>query len=155
MTGRGNVLPPMSRQEAELMTVYRVVYTSQPFGFDSAVLGSILIDARRLNARDDVTGALICRHDIYLQLLEGPEEKVRETIRRITRDDRHLDVRVHVSETAAARLFPDWAMLHDPAASWIWTQEQVLAGAVDSATADEVMRFFLQLRDLHDRADGL
>jgi len=136
------------------MTVFRVIYTSQPFGFDSAVLGSILIDARRLNARDDITGALICRHDIYLQLLEGPEEKVRDTIRRIERDDRHLEVRIHVSETASGRMFPNWSMLHDPAASWIWTQAEVSAGAVDSATPDDVMRFFVQLRDVHDRADG-
>lgn len=130
------------------MSLFRVIYTSQPFGFDSGVLSSILIDARRLNARDDITGALICRRDIYLQLLEGPEEKVRETIRRIERDDRHLDVRVHVAEGASGRMFGNWAMLHDPAASWIWSQDEVSDGAVDRATPDEIMAFFTRLQGL-------
>ena len=44
-------------------------------------------------------------------------------------------------------MFPDWAMLHDPAASWIWTQDQVTADAPETATPDEVTAFFLHLRD--------
>ncbi len=48
------------------MSVYRVVYASRPFGFDLAILSSILIDARLLNYREDITGTLICRADIYL-----------------------------------------------------------------------------------------
>lgn len=129
------------------MTLFRTIYSSRPFGFDAAVLNGILLDARRLNSRDDITGALICRADLYLQWLEGPEDKVRATLQRIAKDDRHVDVTVHVSEPAAQRLFPDWAMLHDPAATWIWTQQEVAANAPDSATAEEVTTFFLRLRD--------
>ncbi|MEO1331606.1 MAG: BLUF domain-containing protein, partial [Pseudomonadota bacterium] len=48
----------------------QLVYSSQPFGYDDIMLNGILNDARRCNLRDDITGALVCRHDIYLQLLE-------------------------------------------------------------------------------------
>ena len=130
------------------MSVFRAVYTSRPFGFDEGVLNQILIAARRANARDGITGALICRADIYLQWLEGAEEKVKNTLERIARDDRHLDMRVHVAGNASTRQFGNWAMLHDPAVSWIWTQSEVAEGAVDRATPEEIEGFFMQLRDV-------
>ncbi|MGY6627137.1 MAG: BLUF domain-containing protein [Oceanicaulis sp.] len=129
------------------MSVFRAIYSSRPFGFDNGILRGVLMDARRCNDRDGVTGALICRADIYLQWLEGPEEAVRRTLERIKRDDRHLEVRLHVAEPAPERVFGEWAMLHDPATSWIWTQEDVTAGAAERATPEEVTSFFLKLRD--------
>jgi hypothetical protein len=66
--------------------------------------------------RDDITGALICRSDIYLQWLEGLEKQVRDALAGIERDDRHLEVRLHVAESVSERMFGDWAILHDPAA---------------------------------------
>ncbi|MBI1263949.1 MAG: blue light sensor protein [Alphaproteobacteria bacterium] len=129
------------------MSVFRAIYTSRPFGFDTAILRGVLRDARRCNERDGVTGALICRADIYLQWLEGPEDAVRRTLERIGRDDRHLEVKLHVAEPAPERMFGDWAMLHDPAASWVWTPEEVTAGAAERATPEEVTGFFLKLRE--------
>ncbi|QFU07835.1 Sensors of blue-light using FAD [Rhodobacteraceae bacterium THAF1] len=130
------------------MSVYRAIYTSQPFGFDTGILHAILLDAQRANARDDISGALICRADIYLQWLEGPEPAVKDALARIARDDRHLNMRMRVEGTIPERMFGEWAMLHDPAVSWIWTQKQVADGAVDRATAAEIEAFFPPLRDL-------
>jgi hypothetical protein len=127
------------------MDVFRAIYTSQPFGFDQSMLSGILMDARHANIRDGITGALICRADIYLQWLEGPEAQVRQALERIAHDDRHLEVKVHVAEPVAERAFGEWAMLHDPAATWIWTQTEVADGAVDRATPEEVTGFFLRL----------
>ncbi len=135
------------------MSVFRAIYSSRPFGFDAVILHGILADARRANLRDGITGALICRGDIYLQWLEGPEEQVTKALERIKRDDRHLEVKLHVAEPAAERVFPEWAMLHDPAASWIWTREEVAADAVDRATPQEVTSFFLQLRNASTAPD--
>jgi hypothetical protein len=128
-------------------SLYRAIYTSRPFGFDTAILSGILMDARRANLRDGITGALICRADIYLQWLEGPEDAVRRALSRIQADDRHLEVTLHASGPVAERVFPDWEMLHDPAATWIWTQDEVSGGAAERATGDEVIGFFLRLRD--------
>ena len=45
------------------------------------------------------------------------------------------------------RVFGDWAMLHDPAATWIWSQSEVSNGAIDRAKPMEIMEFFMRLRD--------
>jgi hypothetical protein len=129
------------------MPLLQVSYISRPFGFDSAMLGGILMDARRCNMRDGITGALICRADMYLQLLEGPVEAVEFAFARINRDDRHMDVRPLTRGAIAsdARLFPNWAMRDDPAQSWVWTRTELDDGAADRATEAEVIGIFTRL----------
>ena len=129
----------------DITDLWQLIYSSQPFGYDAATLNGVLLDARRCNARDGISGALICRDDIYLQLLEGPETAVRTAFERIARDDRHLDIRTHLSESISRRSFGQWAMLHDPARSWIWSREEIAAGALDRASAEEVRGVFDRL----------
>jgi hypothetical protein len=128
------------------MGLFRAIYTSRPFGFEEGILNQILAKARRCNLRDNVTGALICRSDIYLQWLEGPEEQVKNTLDRIARDDRHSDMKVQCAVSVSERMFGEWAMLHDPAVSWIWTQSEVADGAVAGATPEKLVAFFMPLR---------
>lgn len=120
----------------------QLIYASQPFGYDSAILSSILIDARKFNKRDDITGALVCRHDIYLQLLEGPTDKVTDAYLRICRDDRHVAVSKLVSRHVTQRMFGEWAMLHDPAKSLIWTQDQIADGILERLPPEEIVDMF-------------
>ncbi|CTQ48539.1 Blue light-and temperature-regulated antirepressor YcgF [Jannaschia donghaensis] len=115
---------------------------SQPFGYDVPTLDGILRDARRFNERDGITGALVCRHDVYLQMLEGPADKVDETYMRIEQDDRHANMTRILRRDASERLFGDWAMLHDPARSWIWSQADLEAGVLDRATPAEIVDVF-------------
>lgn len=123
----------------------QVVYASQPFGYDVPILSGILIDARKHNIRDEITGALICRHDIYLQLLEGPEAKVNALIERIGRDDRHVDMKILLSETVTDRMFGDWAMLHDPAKTVIWSDAEIADDILDRTPSDEIKTVFAAL----------
>lgn len=129
------------------MPLIQFIYASRPFGFDTAILSNILLDARRLNERDDITGALIARSDLYLQLLEGPRDKVEAAYERIRRDDRHVEVKPLLSRTIEKRLFPGWAMRDDPAQSWVWSIEAVRDGAVDRATEEETLGFFTRLAE--------
>lgn len=129
------------------MPFIQLVYASRPFGFDQAVLSAILMDARRANARDDITGALIARHDLYLQLLEGPRDKVEAAYQRIRRDDRHVEVTRLVERPVETRLFPGWAMRDDPAQSWVWSIEDVRGGAIERTDEAEVLGFFQRLAD--------
>jgi hypothetical protein len=121
------------------MAIHQLVYMSHPFGFDMQTLSQILDQSRRNNLRDDITGCLVCRADMYLQLLEGPAGAVDAAYARIARDDRHANVSLLIAATAPARMFPDWAMRDDPAQSWMWTQSEVAAGAADRATPDELL----------------
>lgn len=127
------------------MPLLQLIYASHPFGFDSATLSAILLDARRCNARDDITGMLICRADLYLQLLEGPERAVEATCRRIMADDRHVEMRVLSRELVRARLFPQWSMRDDPARSWLWTKQEVESGRLDAASQIEIQAVFQRL----------
>ena len=124
------------------MDLVQLIYASQPFGFDDAILNGILSDARRCNLRDDITGALVCRADVYLQMLEGPGSAVDAAYARIGKDDRHLDIRLLYRRPAAARLFPGWSMRDDPARTWFWSQKAVAAGALRRASDAELLAVF-------------
>jgi Sensors of blue-light using FAD len=127
------------------MSLIQLIYASTPFGFDNPTLNQILSVARRNNARDDITGALICRADLYLQLLEGPRAAVTKSFHKILGDDRHLDVVLIGCRDIKDRMFPKWHMKDDPAQSWMWTQEQVTAGAIEKASADDIRAVFGRL----------
>ena len=123
----------------------QLIYSSRPFGFDEAALNGILIISRRNNPRDEITGALICRHDLYLQLLEGPQAAVEARYDTIARDNRHLEVVKRVSRQVSERLFPKWAMRDDPARSWMWTATEIKNGALDRAIPSEFRAVFARL----------
>lgn len=121
---------------------FQLIYSSQPFGYDQATLDGILLDARRCNKRDGITGALVCRQDVYLQLLEGPRHAVDNAYQRIRRDDRHVNVQIQMFEQVPGRLFGNWSMLHDPARSWIWTMDEIADDVLERATAIEFRHVF-------------
>jgi hypothetical protein len=128
------------------MDLIRVIYSSRPFGFDQAVLNGILVHARRSNALNGITGALICRADLYLQLLEGPPDAVGSCYGRIVKDDRHVEVTLRHRGRAPHRLFPEWAMRDDPATSWMWDRGAVAHGAMDRARPEAFEAVFARLR---------
>ncbi|WP_081631164.1 BLUF domain-containing protein [Methylobacterium sp. 77] len=127
------------------MNLVQLIYASRPFGFDHSALDSILTQSRRCNTRDGLTGALICRGDIYLQLLEGNADAIDATYARIVRDDRHLEINRLSYEVATERLFPAWAMRSDPARSWMWSQDEVANGAATQASPEHVLGIFRRI----------
>lgn len=127
------------------MSLIQVVYASRPFGYDQGMLNGILADARRCNERDGITGSLICRADLYLQLLEGPADVVTAAFERIALDDRHLNVRRLLAGPTASRIFPAWAMRHDPARTWMWTPAEVAEGVPERAGRAEVLALFQRI----------
>ena len=124
------------------MTLTQLIYYSQPFGFDDAMLNGILLQARRNNPKNDLTGALIVRGDLYLQLLEGPQAAVQAIYDKIARDDRHLAVKLLSHTPVTARLFPNWSMHDDPAQSWLWNAAEVADGALDRAAPADLRAVF-------------
>ena len=125
----------------------QLIYASRPFGFDASTLTNILFDARRCNTRDDITGALICRDDLFLQLLEGPVAAVEAAYDRIRADERHIEVRELARRMIAddARMFGAWAMRDDPAATWVWSRDEVDAGVPEAAPEADVLAMFRKL----------
>jgi Sensors of blue-light using FAD len=127
------------------MSLTQIIYSSKPFGFTASVLDDVLTVSRARNSRDDITGTLICRGDMYLQLIEGPDAMIQATYKRICADDRHLEIGQLVSRSVTDRMFPKWAMRDDPARSWMWSQAEVAAGAIQAATPPQILAIFERL----------
>ena len=119
-----------------------LIYSSRPFGFDQNTLNGILVTSVDNNKRDQITGALICRSDLYLQYLEGPAESINETFNKIQHDDRHVEIKVLKEGMHSERLFPKWAMRDDPVRSWMWSREEIDAGALDEISASDAFNIF-------------
>lgn len=91
--------------------VLSVVYSSTATtSFSDADLAALLTVSRRNNARNGLTGMLVSRDDRFLQVLEGPEDQVEETMTKIAGDSGHRDLRILLREQTEHRQFPDWTM---------------------------------------------
>ena len=73
-------------------------------------LVELLNSARARNAELDLTGLLLHREHCFFQVLEGPEDVVRELYQRIAEDDRHHRVELLFEGPIEAREFSDWRM---------------------------------------------
>jgi hypothetical protein len=70
----------------------------------------LLSEARRINTSRDITGLLLHRDRSFYQVMEGPEEVVRETFANIEKDERHTAIDVLFEGEVEEREFPDWQM---------------------------------------------
>ncbi|MDF1732502.1 MAG: BLUF domain-containing protein [Minwuia sp.] len=92
-------------------TVRRLIYFSSATRKMSAPeLDSLLTQSRHNNLRDDLTGLLLYGDGSFMQLLEGPEDAVDHTYRRIQDDPRHRNLMKVDDIQCDARLFGRWSM---------------------------------------------
>ena len=70
----------------------------------------ILKSSRRHNPGLGITGVLVHGGDIFMQVLEGPEQKVLEQYVKILGDRRHSNCRIIHISPANERIFNHWSM---------------------------------------------
>ncbi len=76
-------------------------------------IGKILDTAVANNARLGVTGQLIYRGGIFLQLLEGEKNKVEHLLGCILLDRRrHEGLKILLKQPMIERVFPEWSMAY-------------------------------------------
>ncbi|MEH0071461.1 BLUF domain-containing protein [Pannonibacter sp. Pt2-lr] len=73
-------------------------------GFEAITAAAI-----KRNAASGLTGCIVFTGQHFLQVLEGSQEDVEDTFGRISRDNRHTDVRVLSEGPIEAREFPEMA----------------------------------------------
>ncbi|WP_181035143.1 BLUF domain-containing protein [Arthrobacter sp. B0490] len=96
------------------LQVASVVYSSVATRyFSEADLTNLLRSSRHRNGALDLTGLLLYRAGRFLQVLEGPEQSVRNRMRSIATDPRHTGVRILLREKRQQRQFPSWTMRFD------------------------------------------
>ncbi len=120
-------------------------------------IDSILKEAEEYNKAAEITGQLIYRGGVFIQLLEGEEKAVQALMGKITMDyKRHENIRVLFKRSITERLFPDWNMafrsLDDDTFDLVGTilpwQQLVDASAnVDDIDSQKVIQIFETLKD--------
>ncbi len=95
---------------------YFLIYASVPRNLHASQteLTDLLDTCRRINTPRGITGLLLYKEGLFLQLLEGPEPAVKQIYAKIFQDSRHHSCMVINEGVADQRLFPDWSMgFHD------------------------------------------
>ena len=100
-----------------------------------------------------MTGALICRSDLYFQYLEGPIDEVNKTFKKIELDNRHKNIQKIKEDETTRRLFASWAMREDPVKSWMWTRKEVKTGILTRIKPKEAFEAFERLSREVDQFD--
>ena len=71
----------------------------------------IVRSARNFNPESGITGILLHKGGMFLQLIEGPEARVRTLFEeRIKRDPRHSNIIEVFSQNSSSRVFDGWSM---------------------------------------------
>ena len=130
-----------------------LIYYSVPTTFNEEIIEEILLKSRQNNAQSNVTGALICRSDLYFQYLEGPIDEVNKTFKKIELDNRHKNIQKIKEDETTRRLFASWAMREDPVKSWMWTRKEVKTGILTRIKSKEAFEAFERLSREVDQFD--
>jgi Sensors of blue-light using FAD len=92
--------------------LFRLIYCSvSAKPIDDALANAILDQARRNNARHNITGLLLADEKLFVQYLEGEAQDVKAIFKKISQDPRHRCVVELLRQSAVGeRLYPDWSM---------------------------------------------
>lgn len=107
----------MMEENATISTapLFALMYSSYATeGTSPTSLEIILEQARRKNARLDITGILLYRQGRFYQYLEGTEEAVRGVYDEIQQDSRHTHLRILLETSVPSRRFSEWTMGYEP-----------------------------------------
>jgi len=97
----------------EIQMVYLSFATRELKSNPDAEIAMILQEAQAHNARMGITGQLIYRGGIFLQLLEGQKSHIDGLLGRILMDNkRHENLKVLLKQPMQERVFPDWSMAY-------------------------------------------
>lgn len=93
------------------MNVFHLLYVSKATSpLKQEDVDNILDISSANNKKINVTGILLYRMGIFIQLLEGDEPEVRTLYAKIELDSRHRNSEILLEFTDNDRLFPQWYM---------------------------------------------
>lgn len=99
-------------------SVYQVLYRSRAtVPLSEEEMQQLLDASRRYNVENRVTGLLLYSAGHFVQVLEGPEEAVRDLYATIQQDARHTQVVTVSAGPTAERHFAGWSMAFGHAAT--------------------------------------
>ncbi|WP_339658379.1 BLUF domain-containing protein [uncultured Polaribacter sp.] len=90
--------------------VYYSIINTQKGKTSIQIMDEILSKSREFNSHKNITGCLLFRNNVFLQLLEGKKEDVQNLYSSIKKDNRHSNVTLIIEQDVEERMFPDWSM---------------------------------------------
>ena len=93
------------------MNLYQLVYKCYAVSeLTPEEFADILVEARVNNVKMDVTGCLLFKDGVFLQVLEGDKQNLLKLYKKIQFDQRHTQVDKLYFESANERTFKKWSM---------------------------------------------
>jgi hypothetical protein len=117
--------------------LYQLVYSSKATNkMMLPHLIGILRKARINNNLSDVTGLLVFVDGMFLQVLEGEEDRVNNLMEIISEDSRHKDIKVIRGANVERRTFSNWEMAYTSPSAKILA---MWSGLKNTRTVEEIL----------------
>lgn len=92
------------------MTLQTIYISAAATPFQSQELAELLAKSRQNNSENGVGGILVYHQGSFLQVLEGPDQAVEETLERIKNDPRHNNFRLLFKDSVEEPEYEEWSM---------------------------------------------
>ena len=91
--------------------LHQLLYRSySAFDFDPKELVSILEKSYKNNPEKNITGMLLYKSGVFLQIIEGTKRDLENLYNKISKDPRHEDLKILWQQDIKERSFSDWSM---------------------------------------------
>ena len=107
VVSKKNLATGFQVEVADIHLIYTSLAVGRPNQQD---LEELLEQSRQRNKRQNITGMLLFKSGVYLQVLEGDENDVHEIFSDIEKDPRNTQVTKLLDEKIVRRDFPNWSM---------------------------------------------
>jgi len=123
------------------MALFQLIYMSALVVPDVQVMSDIVATSTINNKRDGITGMLLYSDGDIVQVLEGPEQAVKDTFCKILVDKRHVGIQVLLEQKIALPEFGSWSIGYkklEKGTLQRWTQNGEVFNARDEEVAMRV-----------------
>ena len=125
----------------------RVIYVSEKTDSSDASLAQIIDSSTKNNLETGVTGCLLSGSNSFLQLLEGPRQRIDSLYVTINADSRHKNVVMLTDEDIDERLFASWSMKLAPFDDLEWSDAEFGSGNFLGITSEKALNVFMRLNE--------
>lgn len=125
----------------------RVIYVSEKTDSSDASLAQIIDSSTKNNPETGVTGCLLSGSNSFLQLLEGPRQRIDTLYVTINADSRHKNVVMLTDDDIDERLFSSWSMKLAPFDDLEWSDEEFGSGNFLGITSEKALNVFMRLNE--------
>ena len=125
----------------------RVIYVSEKTDSSDVSLAQIIDSSTKNNPETGVIGCLLSGSNSFLQLLEGPRQRIDSLYVTINADSRHKNVVMLTDEGIDERLFASWSMKLAPFDDLEWSDAEFGSGNFLGITSEKALNVFMRLNE--------